>query len=155
MRIALLIFLTACSCGAQSVQRAVHRNPAKAVASHVWHYTATHKEVIAQSLMWDLALSADAASSIHCQAYAGCYETNPLLGAHPTPGATWHWAEIGGGIVTASLFTFHWATSNQGDDAFERHLWWVPVGAFDGFEVQNVLSNVHVAQSLQPVKPKE
>lgn len=145
--VVVMFLLLAIPCSAQVIM-AVHHNPAKVVAGHVWHYTTTHKEVIAQSLLFDLALAADAASSIRCQSYKGCIETDPLLGQHPSPADTWHWAETGGGIMTVSLFTFHWATTDQGNDRFERHLWWVPIGVFDGLEVENVWSNVHIDQSL-------
>lgn len=152
-RVIALVFLFAVVSYAQAV-KPVHVTPARSVTGHVWGYLTHHKEVIAQSLLWDAAIWADAESSIRCQEYPGCYETNSVLGAHPHASSDIHYALLGSIGVDVPLFVAHWAGGSTGVDGTVRHVWWVPILAYDGLQVQNVWSNANIAESLSN-QPKQ
>jgi hypothetical protein len=114
--------------------------------SHSTHYAATHKELLISDIIIASAESADAASSTNCQKVAPitCIETNPLIGKHPSNGATWRLA-IGysAGMITLDHLIWHYAP-----EPADRHLIWlttIPIAIDETFNVKN---NVDAAQRL-------
>lgn len=134
----------------------VHRRPK--VVTQVSNYVMTHKTVLAADAVGWLAMSADLASSVHCQkigyrfispvdpAHTGCIETDPWLGPHPSERAYWFY---GGGFEIA--FTalrhlgWHYAPSPGGRYFVEAFVT-VPTVAIS---VADTYTNIDAAEALQ------
>jgi hypothetical protein len=114
---------------------------------HPMRYIQSHKELIASDAIIFAALSADAASSVHCQSISvSCAEQNPFLNRRPSIPATWSFAMGYAGSVIAADHALWHITRN---DKFTSHLIWLsslPIGVI---ETLNVKSNVNTAEGLQ------
>jgi hypothetical protein len=122
-------------------------SPVLQAKPHVMRYIQSHKELIASDAIIFAALSADAASSVHCQSISvSCTEQNPFLNRRPSAPATWSFAMGYAGSVIAADHALWHITRN---DKFTGHLIWLsslPIGII---ETLNVKSNVNTAEGLQ------
>jgi hypothetical protein len=125
-----------------TVVGAEHRNMLRKLG----HYAITHKELFAADALVVFALSADSASSIHCQnASTGCYEISPILGAHPNQMQYWGSTfGMSAGIIAANQLL--WRHSHDG---LRKHGIWMfsmPAIAAGAIDTRN---SVNAAESLQ------
>lgn len=108
---------------------------------HVRHYLNTRKELILSDALNTLALSADAASSVHAQRICpACVEEAWLVGKHPSPGVTWSWA-VGEDVllVGASHLAWHYAP-----EPMYRHIIWIWTAPLVTEEAWNVKGNADI-----------
>lgn len=118
----------------------------------VVHYVATHKRLLLVDAVYIGGEVADAWSSTRCQAAGArfnppaCTETDPLLGKHPGPGATW-----GSAMGLAAAFTVGnhlvWHLAGE-EDPSARNILFLPASVFAVFQAHNVLDTVNLAQGL-------
>ena len=143
----LLVSCTACPGQQHAIATKHHGSLGK-----IGHYVLSHKELLVADSLVALALSAEAASSIHCQNVStGCYEINPMLGARPSQVQYWGSAVgVSAGIIAANhLF---WRDSRR---PFGKHGVWVSstpaivVGAFD------TRHSVNAAETLQQYQVRQ
>lgn len=125
---------------------------ALAAQSRVWHYIKTHKELLAGDALVLAALSADAASSVHCQDIrpTPCIDSSPVLGKHPSASATWGlMLGIGIGEVAGDHELVHLANEDPENYGYMRHFPWIPNIFIAGFEGPTVWNNICVAEHDQ------
>jgi hypothetical protein len=118
-----------------------------AKAAGVFHYVSTHKELLFADALTVLAGASDAASSIHCQNISsGCYETNPILGPHPSPAKYWSLTMgVDAGFVTVNHIIWHKA---QKQNRPLRHLMWAWTIPAVGVGVWDTLQNISASRIL-------
>jgi hypothetical protein len=112
----------------------------RSLFTRISRYAATHKEfLVADSLVF-LALSADAASSIHC-VNVGCNEINPILGRHPSQ--LQYWGSMMG-ISTTVVAANHAVWRHA-----RKHEVWVfsiPAIAVGAFDTHNSVNSAEIMQ---------
>jgi len=127
------------------------------VPGRIVHYVKTHKELLASDALLLAATSADAASSVHCQHVLGkgCYETNPLLGTHPSAAVTWGYLMGLSSVAVAGDHGVTYLANHDPDRSYVRHLVWFGTIAVDVSEIPNVLGNVRIAENGKaPLPPR-
>ena len=158
MKIFLTLIAVAISCAALPLttfagngqDEGTPRSEFVSVSSHprplheVWHYIATHKELLASDAVVIAAWSADAASTINDEHNCpSCVEQNSLVGPHPSERAVWLYASGWSGLQTAlDHLLWHYAP-----DPLLRHTVWISTIMLATNEAANVSNNVHYAEA--------
>jgi hypothetical protein len=110
------------------------------------HSVSHHKETFVRSGILTAYISVDVWSTNRCQRISAyCIETNPVLGQHPSPQATWGYAlGIDGVLIALDAVAAHYAPSRLGRQI--PWAWTIPIAAY---ETVNVRSNIEVTGRLE------
>ncbi|HTZ74564.1 MAG TPA: hypothetical protein VMB47_11630 [Candidatus Aquilonibacter sp.] len=122
-----------------------HEGRRASVLGRTTQYVRTHKELLLADTLVVAALSADAASSVHCQQTnpVGCIESNPFLGRHPSASATWGYSlGFSAGIVAINHALFSIAPKDP-----VRHIALFSSVAIAVTEIPTVRNNVQTSEA--------
>lgn len=115
----------------------------------VWHYTRTHKELLAYDAIAILGPMADAASSVHCTHLSpACTEGNALLPARPSNAQFYSTAGASSlGMIAAGHLIWHFAPRA----ADRQILVWIITPVAIG-EARQTSDNVYTAERIDAAR---
>lgn len=129
--------------------RTAYREGSPGLLRKFGHYVTTHKELLLMDSLIVLPISADAASTVHCQRVSRlCTESNVFLGLRPSAAKVWG-GSLGASAAIITANHLAWRALNHQEWPSWRH---VPF-AWDALIViesaYNTKKNVYVAEWYQ------
>jgi hypothetical protein len=110
----------------------------RSLFGRIRHYVGTHKELLASDALLVSALSADAASSVHCPVQ-GCVEKNRILPNNPSEFVYWgYFTGLEAIYITASHLWWH-----RHPNSPWRHIAWAAPISYSIYEESNVRLNLN------------
>ncbi|MGC2421772.1 MAG: hypothetical protein ACLQMT_06785 [Candidatus Acidiferrales bacterium] len=131
-----------------------HHNP----IAHIFHYVATHKELLSMDAMTATAISLDVIATNRCERIGHdlssedglpnqCVETDSILGQHPSGAKTWTLGLIYIGGFVAANHVGHWAAwDEEGHSTF--HAFWAPNVFITGLAIGDFVCDWHTGNVL-------